>query len=211
MQKSKIVLIASLTTTVVGFVNILGAAIAYSLVVPRAPADSQTLIAVQSEGAVVPELPSPAQNSAAAVLPNEAATNTITGSEVVFRQTSQRLDPGQAPIPTGVAVDTSGVRTYKWCSGSNPNLPDEVCQAVVSIVANPVESNPHLGAKAKRSLSLLPKNTAITMDEDSWQASGLDSGVMVISAETTSYGTVKIKIFLEKQNNIWVLVDGKLA
>lgn len=209
MQKSKIAFIATLTASMVGIINIVGAVIAYSLVVPDSSGGNQ-LIASNSGSAVVAELPTPAQTTTESTSPAPSAV-TSSGSTVTFRDNSQKLVPGQAPSPVGVATDTSGTKKFIWCTGINPDLPDDVCQAIISIASNPVESNPHLGTKARKSLSLLPKDTTLSMDEQSWQSTGANSGTMVVVANTAAYGTMRIKIFLEKQNNIWVLVDGQLA
>jgi hypothetical protein len=205
MQKSKIVFVATLTALVVGVVNSLGAVIAYSLVVPEPSDTNQTLIAANSGSAVVSALPEPSQVATA------TNSNEAQASVPVTNTSPQKLQPGKAPSPTGVIAAPSGKQVYRWCSGTNPNLPDEVCQAIVSIVSNPVQSNPHLGPKARQSLSLLPKDTSLTMDETSWRADGADKGTMIVTADTAAYGSVKIKISLEKQNNIWVLVDGQLS
>lgn len=214
MQKSKIVLIATLTASAVGIVNVLGAVIAYSLVVTEPSTGGQTLITANSGDASVPVLPSPAQNGPSTAESNTSPTSAVvtnSGTAVVFRSSTQKLVPGQSPSPTGLTTDSSGTQVFKWCTGVNPDLPDEVCQAIVSIASNPVESNPHLGPKARQSLSLLPKDTSLIMDEKTWATSGANSGTMVVSADTAVYGTVRIKVFLEKQNNIWVLVDGQLV
>ena len=216
MQKSKIKLLATIAASVVGLINSAGAVLAYSMIVPE-PVANQTLIASGSGAGPVIALPTPAQQtpsdtSISTVTVNQpTSAQTSTGGVVTFREQDDRLTPGQAPSPAAITTTPTGETAFKWCSGTNPNLPNEVCEAIVSIIANPVESNPHLGPKARQSLSLLPAGTSISMDESSWTANSSDSGTMLINASTTAYGKVRIKIVMQKQNNIWVLTDGQLA
>ncbi len=213
MQKQKIIFTAMITMFIVGIINSTSALVAYSLVVPPIQSDHQSLLSGDSDEVIV-ELPTPQQSTteaAGADSSRQTTSTTVTGEKLEFRAQSNKLEAGKKPQPTAIATNLDGTKTYKWCSGVNPDLPDEVCQAIISIAASPVESNPHLSSKAKESLSLLPKNSSITMDEGSWKFTGTSSGTMLITTSTAQYGDVKLRIFLEKQLNLWVLTDGQLA
>lgn len=208
MRKTKIIITAALTTVFVGVINSASAFIAYSLLVPGEEDEVQTLIV---DGATE-ELPEPDQAEPIAKN-NDSSINTSkssSGGQVQLRKSDDQLVAGQKPKPSAV-IEKDGKKVYQWCSGTNPNLPDEVCQAVISIVSSPSGSNPHLGPKAKESLSLLPADSTLKMDEKSWKATGGGKGEMFVDAKTTEYGRVRLKIFLEKQGNIWVVTDGQLA
>lgn len=221
MQKSNILLTAIITTLVVGIINSSTAIIAYELLVPEPVPVKDSLITESTSDKTLVELPVPDQNetpttsrqnetTVSSTIQNRTSVSN-TGQAVEFRDQSAKLVAGASPKPTAITTNENGAKVYQWCSGVNPNLPDEVCQAIINIAANPTESNPHLGAKAKQSLSLLPSDSSITMDESSWQSTSDSSGTMIVNASTPLYGDLKLKIFLEKQNNIWVLTDGQLA
>lgn len=214
MQKSKIIIAATLTTVIVGIINSTSALIAYSLISPENKNVNQSLINRNVEGNGVVALPEPDQNqpeNSGADTQKSNTSKASTGEVVEFRVEKDKLEAGQKPQPVSITTNTAGNKVYSWCSGVNPDLPDEVCQTIVNIIANPTSSNPHLGTKAIESLSLLPKNSSLTMDERSWKFLGNDSGTMIVYAYSPEYGDVKLRIYLEKQNNIWVVVDGQLA
>ncbi len=206
-QKSKIAAASALTAVVVCCINMAGALVAYNLLLPKDRGVQQAPL-ISNEAAPVAALPTPDA-------PQPAAAGPTPSSGVVssqpLRLPDEPLKVGQTPRPTAVVTDSSGRQVYRWCSGFNPDLEDGVCQAIMSLAANLTESNPHLGKKARESLSLLPRDASFVMDEGSWLASSPNAGSMMVTARTKDYGDVRLKIFMEKQNNIWVLSDGQLA
>jgi hypothetical protein len=209
MQKSKILLVTLVTVSVVGIINIASAVVAYQFLVPDDVENQELLIT--SAGPVEP-LPVPGQNSLSeSAQPSTNESVIQSSSPVTFRNGNQSLVAGQKPMPTAIVTDKNGNKKYQWCSGVNPELPDDVCQTVIAITSYPAETNPHLGDKAKESLSLLPSDTSLTMNEMSWSPIGTDSGTMLITARTTEYGDVPIKVLFVLRNGIWILEDGQIA
>lgn len=117
---------------------------------------------------------------------------------------------GQKPQPLTTTLP-DGTTKKRWCSGVNPALEDEVCKAILSIAADPSATNPHLGEKARKSLSLLPKDSTLTMDESSWKPTSSTAGTMLVTVHTSAYGDVKLKVLMEKVNGIWMVNDGQLV
>lgn len=191
-------------TISVGIVNSASAFIAYNLLVPETLPTAPTLISDTGSGNGNYELPTITQAD------GETPGNKGGGS-ITFRGNSNALVAGEKPQPAAIAPGNDGTRTYQWCSGVNPELPDEVCQAVISIVSSPTADNPHLGSKAKESLSLLPANSSIVMQEETWRYTSSTAGTMNILAKTEEYGEMKLLVQFERINNIWVLTDGNLA
>lgn len=216
MKQSKLATIACITAVAVGLINSASSLVAYSFLLPENDPDtaSSSLISSESTGQEI-LLPEPNQNQP--VTPDVvSATNTnvsvsSTGQTVELRGQTDDLTAGQKPKPTSIVATDDGKKVYRWCSGTNQDLPDEVCQAIINIIANPTSANPHLGEKAVDALSLLPRNSSMKMDESSWRWTGDESGTMLVNTKTPEYGEVMIKIFMENKNGIWVLEDGQIA
>lgn len=205
------VAISAITALSVGVINTATALIAYQSFIPKRPvAENEPLISTEVEQAsapdYIPESGAPAENSNA-----NSSPSRNNSPRQVTRKPGNAIAVGQAPQPASATTTPEGQTVYRWCSGSNPALEDAVCEAVISIAANPSVTNPHLGEKAKKSLSMLPKDSTLTMDESSWKSSSSTSGTMLVTLHTQSYGDVRVKMMLEKLNGIWVVNDGQLA
>jgi hypothetical protein len=127
------------------------------------------------------------------------------------RKADSAIVVGAAPQPAEVTTNPDGIVVYHWCSGNHPGLEDAVCEAVLSIAADPTASNAHLGENVIKSLSLLPRNSTLSMDESSWNATSPSSGTMYVTLHTQTYGDVRLKVTIEKINDIWVVTDGQIA
>ena len=195
--------ISLVTALAVGGINTASAFIAYRSFLPRQPiSQSQPLITSET---VATSATLPASQPASSTTPS-ATTPTPT-----VRPSSTPLVAGQPAQPAQVTTNSSGQVSYRWCSGTNPKLDDAVCEAIASIIANPTRNNPHLSAKAKQFLSLLPADVSLTMDETSWVASSPNSGTLVVNAHTKRYGNIRLQVTMQKINGVWMLTDGKLA
>ncbi len=128
-----------------------------------------------------------------------------------IRKTGSEILVGQPAIPSSIILNSDGSTTYLWCESRNPDLEDGVCEAILSIASNPSPSNPHLSEKVLTSLSLLPSNSTIKMDESSWIKYSQTSGEMTIIMHTNAYGDIKLKVFLDKINENWVVSDGHIT
>jgi len=182
----------------VGVINTACALVAYHSFIPKSSA-SETFITSSDTGAGAPQPQAPA-----AITPPPANT------QVSIRK-SGKVGVGSAALPASIRTSANGTVTYIWCSGSNPELEDGVCEAIASIASDPSAGNPHLSPRAKQSLSLMPEVRSITMDESSWRKTGENTGTMNVTANTADYGDVRLKVTLEKINGTWILTDGALA
>lgn len=199
-----------MTAFLVGIVNTSSAFIAYSLLIPdEADVTSESLI-TSSEVKTEDQLTTTEQSEVADTGPKSVTENTVKLAPEV-RKTSGTIVVGQAAQPTKVTTDSNGNIQYLWCSGTNPNLDDAVCEAIISIASDPTSTNPHLGSKAVQSLSLLPKDITLTLHEDTWESDVSHYGTMIITANTKEYGNIDLKVAIEKINNVWVIQDGYLA
>lgn len=207
-HKPNLIAVAFLTASIVGIINIGSALVAYSLLFPEAPSQGSLITSEAGATGILPQPPSPSKGADGQGAAPTAESHSHRETRQVYRQPTDRLVAGQQPKPAVVVTQPNGQQTYKWCSGTNPDLPDEVCQAIISIVASPTESNPHLGQKGKDALSLLPQNSSLTLIEDTWKQPSPNTGSMDVIAHTTEYGDVRLRVVLEKINTIWVVTDG---
>ncbi len=205
--KTKIIFLSLATALIVGLINTATTVIAYNSFIPKNTVDN-TLISEVSQPVDLTELPDSPSDSTSSPQPTVSSAKSSTRQ---VRPDNQRLKAGQRPTPGSVTQDPNGNTVYHWCTGKNPNLEDGVCEAIISIAANPTPSNVHLGEKARKSLSMLPKDTSITMDESSWKTTSPTAGTMNVMAHTKDYGDVPVIVNLEKINGVWVVVDGRLA
>lgn len=210
--KKNLVAISMMTALAVGAINTASAYIAYSSFMPKRQATVDDLNVTDSTQVTATFIqPSQSGASSQSVGSSSSPTPASNSTGHAVRKPNAAIVIGQVPLPANVTTSPDGNVTYTWCSGINPSLEDKVCEAVISIAANPTASNPHLSEKAKKSLSMLPENSTLTMDEASWTSSSPTSGTMLVTVHTKSYGDVKLKLFLEKINNIWIVDDGQLA
>jgi hypothetical protein len=213
--KTKIFFLSLATALMVGLINTATTVIAYTSFMPKNGVVDNTLISETPEAddlteLPLPDTPVPPVDSSSTSSPKPSSVKANSSTKQV-RADDQRLKAGQRPTPGSVTQDPDGHTVYHWCTGKNPNLEDGVCEAIISIAANPTPSNIHLGEKARKSLSMLPKDTSITMDESSWKATSTTAGTMNVMAHTNDYGDVPVIVNLEKINGVWVVVDGRLA
>lgn len=118
---------------------------------------------------------------------------------------------GSQPNTQPQTSTQGGTAPTDTCNDRNPDLPNEVCEAIKSAVSNPTSSNPQIGDKALRALTLLPGGTNLSMDESSWESTSPTSGTMIVTLHTFEYGDMLAKLFLVKENNIWIVDDGQLV
>lgn len=198
------VLVSLGTAMSVGVINMASAFIAYHAFIPNKPAvTNEPLISSAPPPVVVQSsvpMPSPAPTTPSSKPPRPAV-----------RKPGNAIVVGAAPQPAAVTTDSAGQTVYHWCSGTNPALADAVCEAVVSIAADPTASNPHLGDQVIKSLSLLPRDSTLSMDESSWNVTSATAGTMTVTLHTKTYGDVHLKVTIEKINDIWVVTDGQLT
>lgn len=211
-QKAKLQIITAslMTALMVGVINASSAYIAYSFLVPD-EAEVTTESLISSTASEVETQQDSANQPDAAITNPDTVIKNITPTPATVRNTNSAIVVGQAAQPTKVTTDSSGNVKYQWCSGTNPNLDDAVCEAIISIASDPTSSNPHLGSKAVQSLSLLPKDITLTLHEETWESDVSHYGTMIITANTKEYGNIDLKVALEKINNVWVIQDGYLA
>ncbi len=213
MKTNKITLniagMSLVTALLVGGINTASAYIVYRAFLPKVPtAQHEPLITASVAPKSAKVVAGPVTNVAA--VSSNTATATTPAAQPL-RQPSSRLVAGQPAQPTQVITDPSGQISYRWCSGINPQLDDAVCEAIVSIVANPTSSNPHLSAKAKQFLSLLPADVSLNMDESSWTQTSPTSGTMLVVAHTHAYGNIRLRVTMQKIKNVWMVSNGQLA
>lgn len=198
-SKHTLVLISLVTAITVGAINTTSAVVAYYSFIPKqsTPATGSFITDKTSPSGVKILVAAKAtEASSTAEEPQSAAPRPVISTETTTTNPQQR----------------SGAATSKrYWTTNTPGLEDGVCEAIINVASNPSPNNPHLGPKARESFSLLPAINSITMDETSWMKLTETSGTMMITADTHDYGPIKIKVTLEKINNIWVLTDGQLA
>lgn len=212
IQKSKlhIISVSLLAALSVGLINTASAMIAYNSFMPKKHApEFEALITEDETETVAPT--STSEDQASESTPATVGATLQRGTAQAVRKPNTIIGVGSKAQPAQVVKAADGTVTYKWCSGVNPNLEDGVCEAILSVASDPTASNPHLSDKARQSLSLLPKDSSLVMDESSWVSTSATSGTMRITFNTAAYGSVPLKIFMEKQNGIWILSDGQLA
>ena len=208
--------VAFLATVVVGLINISTAVLAYNTFVPdKQPAE--TLVSKSSGdiadlpigGVVSDELDQGIGGQAVASTAVRERAAQVAAQQPV-RKADAPIVVGQKPLPTNVVATPEGKLEYKWCSGSNPALEDGICEAVISVAADPTESNPHLSSQAAKSLALLPPNSTLTIDESSWQSTSPTAGNLKVTLHTKAYGDINLLLFMEKQNGKWIVADGQI-
>lgn len=205
--KTHLIILSAITAVSVGAINTASALVAYSSFMPKHTANETTEFISDTpyESAVY-------ASSAGAVATEQApaVAATQTAVQPSTRNTAQ-IKVGSQAQPTSITTAADGKVQYRWCSGVNPNLEDGVCEAIISIAASPTVDNPHLSARAKQSLSLMPAVKSLAMDESSWKSISPSSGSMLVTADTELYGKVKLKVTLNKIDGIWIVTDGQLA
>lgn len=202
-----------ITSLVIGLINTGSAVLAYTVFIHARPEQSQELKPL-TETTPQPNGPETIANNPAAENATAASTNSKKASlarPTKVRKPQATVVIGQPALPTQIITKPDGQIEYKWCSGQNPQLEDGVCEAILSIASNPTPSNPHLSEKVLQWLSLLPSNSTLAMQENSWLPKSTGGGEMDVVMHTQAYGDIKLHVTLEKINNIWVVTDGKIA
>ena len=203
-KKFSIIFISLITAMAVGIINTASALIAYTSFIPKK--DN----AATSEFITETPFEAPLAQVSTSTPDSNQQTAKSTNYTVAVRSKPQ-IAVGEQAQPATIVRTADGQTKYLWCCGSNPNLEDGVCEAIISLASSPTADNPHLSDRGKKSLSLMPEVKSLTMDESSWKPISNNSGTMLVTADTAEYGKVKLKVTLNKINEIWVVTDGQLA
>jgi hypothetical protein len=197
-----------ITTLVIGLLNTGTAVLAYSVFLHTRPKQAVNLQPITDVKPVKAQttIHTPSQVN------NGSAANTAKSAPhpTQVRKPQATIVIGQPALPTQIITKPDGQTEYKWCSGQNPSLEDGVCEAILSIASDPTPANPHLSEKVLQWLSLLPSNSTLKMNEQSWQPR-TNGGEMDITMQTQAYGNMQLHVTLEKKNDIWVVTDGQIA
>lgn len=201
-------LLASTTIGIIGIINAIAVLVAYRTITPASKRTENTTLIATGDERIEPNL-TPVGTPGVTVAAN---TNNAPASSTpsVSKSGNTPLVIGQKPQPAKIITNANGTISYQWCSGSNPSLEDGVCKAIISIAADPSESNPYLSAQAKKSLSLLPRDSTLTMHESSWKPTGTTQGTMEVTLHAKTYGDVQLLIILEKKQDTWMVNDGQI-
>lgn len=212
-DKHKIIFLSFITTLLITAVNLGSAMTVYSLIASNILINDQSGQAGSRDGYDIDKeyersLPLPSN----AADPTNGDLTLHIPQNIVSPPTRNPHTPiiiGEPPRPTTVITSEDNRPIYLWCSGTNPNLPDGVCKAIISIAANPTASNPHLSPQVIQWLSLLPPNSTMTISEESWVQTNSSGGQINVILQTSDYGDIPLLITLEYQDPIWIVAEGR--
>jgi len=216
-NKNKIMLMSATTAALVVLINTAGLLFIHNSFLPQASTQPEGTFLNNDKEVTAESSETTKSSETRQIQPKSIGSSSATSNDTPeadpnppLRSPEKPIKVGEPPKPVAVIKTPDGKIIYKWCSGTNTNLEDEVCESILSIVSDPSKSNPYIGEKLKKSLSLMPKIYSLTMDEASWASTSPTTGTMDITVETKSYGNINIRAYMEKINNIWIVNDGKL-
>ena len=93
-----------------------------------------------------------------------------------------------------------------YCVGGF-GVPEQVCQAILSVQQDKTASNLFLSANAVSQLSALPDGTQFTVDESTWEVIGESIGFIVVDADVAGIGKVSARVSLEKIGEQWTILE----